>query len=192
MFPLKDGEKVRLKLLRMRDVLALCYMMFSLSSRTRRFFDNPLFNVRGLLSFLKTYILLTALLLINKLFGYRFLCVIAINKQGEVVGHAHIRVPLRYFFRCGLKRVRYGIVIRDDYQGRGLGTLLTHAIIEMAREAGVEAIDLFVRVENHRAINLYRKFGFVTVSNVRRGKKGEMYYHMVLNLGLENFIKRSY
>jgi len=179
---LKDGEEVRLKLLGLVDIRALCKMMASLGPETKRFFNNPLFNVSGALSFLKAYFLLASLTLANRLLGPCLLCVVALNKRGEVVGHVHIRAPLRYFLlaRQGLARARYGVVVRDDYQGKGLGTFLTRAILRVAKRAGIRTVDLFVQANNIRALRLYKRFGFTVAGSTRRG--GTVIYYMVLHL----------
>lgn len=50
-----------------------------------------------------------------------------------------------------------------SFQGRGIGTLLMERAINRAWHLGVRTIDLSVRVENPRAINIYRRFGFQTI-----------------------------
>lgn len=53
------------------------------------------------------------------------------------------------------------IFVNRPYRGRGLGTELTRAAVERAREIGLELIWLTVEGHNFWAISLYRKFGFV-------------------------------
>jgi putative acetyltransferase len=54
----------------------------------------------------------------------------------------------------------YGITVHDDYQGRGLGGLITEYMIEIAREKGLKKIALEVVAHNSRAISLYLRHGF--------------------------------
>lgn len=53
-----------------------------------------------------------------------------------------------------------GITVHDDYQNRGLGTLLLQRLIDIAGEKGIKKIKLDVVTHNSRAIHLYEKFGF--------------------------------
>lgn len=58
-------------------------------------------------------------------------------------------------------RAEFGITVHDDYQNQGLGTQLTGYMIEIARSLGIKKIDLMVVAHNDRAINVYKKLGFV-------------------------------
>jgi len=49
--------------------------------------------------------------------------------------------------------------ILPSFQGRGLANLLMEATMEKVRETGLQA-KLEVHRSNHRAVNLYKKFGF--------------------------------
>ena len=50
--------------------------------------------------------------------------------------------------------------VRSDYRGRGIGELLLIAAIEQAAARQANVVTLEVRVSNHVAKNLYRKYGF--------------------------------
>ena len=50
--------------------------------------------------------------------------------------------------------------VRSDYRGRGIGELLLIAAIEQAAARQADVVTLEVRVSNHVAKNLYRKYGF--------------------------------
>lgn len=64
-------------------------------------------------------------------------------------------------------RAEFGITIHDDYQGRGLGKILTHYMIEIARDRGMKKIDLMVVAHNRRAISVYERFGFEVEGHFR-------------------------
>ncbi|NMC41647.1 MAG: GNAT family N-acetyltransferase [Bacteroidales bacterium] len=49
--------------------------------------------------------------------------------------------------------------ILPSFQGRGLANLLMEATLEKVRDAGLQA-KLEVHRSNHRAVSLYKKFGF--------------------------------
>ena len=57
-------------------------------------------------------------------------------------------------------RAEFDIVVHDDYQGRGLGTMLTQYMIDLARERGLRKVYLKTFTQNLRAIHVYEKLGF--------------------------------
>lgn len=54
-----------------------------------------------------------------------------------------------------------GIAVSEYAQGKGYGKKMMHALIDAAKEFGIENIQLSVDAENKTAITLYKKFGFV-------------------------------
>jgi ribosomal-protein-alanine N-acetyltransferase len=52
------------------------------------------------------------------------------------------------------------IAVHPEYRGRGLGELLLVSLIDIAYDIGARFMTLEVRVTNHVAQNLYRKYGF--------------------------------
>ncbi|EST11409.1 GNAT family N-acetyltransferase [Sporolactobacillus laevolacticus] len=55
----------------------------------------------------------------------------------------------------------FGISVRKDFWGRGIGKALIARLIEWSKESGViRKINLRVRSDNARAIHLYKSFGF--------------------------------
>ena len=58
-------------------------------------------------------------------------------------------------------RATFGISLDQAYWRLGIGTALTAACIECARQAGYEQLELDVVEDNVRAISLYRRAGFV-------------------------------
>ena len=52
------------------------------------------------------------------------------------------------------------LVVKRQYQSKGLGSTLLREIIGRAIKQGAPYITLEVRVENFKAIALYKKFGF--------------------------------
>lgn len=59
------------------------------------------------------------------------------------------------------------MAVTPEFRGRGLGRLLLSRVLETARERGIEAVFLEVRVSNERASRLYERFGFVDVGTRR-------------------------
>ncbi|HET9907062.1 MAG TPA: GNAT family N-acetyltransferase [Anaerolineales bacterium] len=55
-----------------------------------------------------------------------------------------------------------GMAVRDDWQGKGAGTALMQAMIELAdRWLNLSRLELEVYTDNEPAIRLYKKFDFV-------------------------------
>ena len=90
----------------------------------------------------------------------RQLYLIAVN-DGEVVAAAN-------FASFGKPRLahrgEFNISVKKSMWGQYIATRLMEEIIRFAKEeAKVEIISLEVRSDNHRAIGLYKKFGFETI-----------------------------
>lgn len=78
--------------------------------------------------------------------------------DGRVVGQ--ISLHLRRGRRAHCAEI--GMMVHDDYQGRGIGTRLMEAIIDLADGwLGLQRLELEVYPDNEPAVRLYRRFGFV-------------------------------
>jgi len=63
----------------------------------------------------------------------------------------------------------FGIAVRDDWQGKGVGTALMESCVDLADNwLGLSRLDLRVYTDNAPAIALYRKFGFEIEGTHRR------------------------
>jgi len=84
---------------------------------------------------------------------------------GQVVGSLGLAAGQRRKAHLG----QIGMMVHDDYQGRGVGTALLAAAIELAeRWLGVHRIELEVHTDNEPALRLYHKFGFEIEGTKRR------------------------
>lgn len=55
-----------------------------------------------------------------------------------------------------------GMAVRDDWQGKGAGTVLMQAAIDLAdRWLNISRLELEVYTDNEPAIRLYKKFSFI-------------------------------
>lgn len=55
----------------------------------------------------------------------------------------------------------FGMGIKDNVQGKGVGSALLATAIDLADNwLNLKRIEITVYVDNERAINLYKKFGF--------------------------------
>lgn len=78
--------------------------------------------------------------------------------SGELVGNLGI-TRLTRPRRAHVGQI--GMAVRDDWQGKGVGTALMQAALDLADNwLGLRRLELDVHVDNERAIALYRKFGF--------------------------------
>jgi putative acetyltransferase len=77
---------------------------------------------------------------------------------GEVVGNLGLRRLTRPR-RAHVGQLDMGV--RDDWQGKGVGSALMRAALDLADNwLGLRRLELNVHADNERAIALYRKFGF--------------------------------
>jgi len=87
--------------------------------------------------------------------------------EGEVVGSLGLETsPTRWSMRhVG----SIGMAVRDDWQGKGVGTALMEAALDLADNwLNLTRIELQVFVNNAAAIALYEKFGFEVEGTHRR------------------------
>ena len=82
--------------------------------------------------------------------------------DGEVVGNLALHA-----MQSSSPRRRHagalGMAVRDDWHGRGVGTALMRACVDLADNwLNLHRLELDVFVDNEQAIRLYKKFGFVT------------------------------
>ena len=62
-----------------------------------------------------------------------------------------------------------GMAVHDDWQGRGVGTALMEAALDLADNwLNLTRVELTVYVDNAPAIALYEKFGFEVEGTHRR------------------------
>ncbi len=79
--------------------------------------------------------------------------------DGEVVGQCGLHTsPSRPRRRHAAS---IGIVVRDDWQGKGVGTALMQALVDLSDKwLNLSRLELEVFTDNEPAIKLYQKFGF--------------------------------
>ncbi|AFZ48500.1 CoA-binding domain protein [Cyanobacterium stanieri PCC 7202] len=59
-----------------------------------------------------------------------------------------------------LASAEIGLLIKDNYQHQGLGTVLTESMINIARQEGIKYLRADMLIDNHAMQNLCRKLGF--------------------------------
>jgi L-phenylalanine/L-methionine N-acetyltransferase len=87
--------------------------------------------------------------------------------EGEVVGSLGLETsPTRWRMR---HVATLGMAVRDDWQGKGVGTTLMEAALDLADNwLNLTRVELTVYADNAPAIALYEKFGFEIEGTHRR------------------------
>ena len=79
--------------------------------------------------------------------------------DGEVIGQLGLHTSPNRPRRRHVGEI--GMAVRDDWQGKGVGTALMQAAIDLADKwLNLSRLELEVYTDNEPAIKLYRKFGF--------------------------------
>lgn len=101
----------------------------------------------------------------------------------EIIGLGNISAKTRN--RMNHKAV-LGISIKKVFWRQGIAQELMAKLIEFSNESGLEIIELTVRSDNERAINLYKKFDFIKTGIIPQDMKIDGEYfdtdYMVLDL----------
>ena len=142
---LRDGTTVTLRRVRADDADRFVEYFDGLSERSRHFFRPFAFErasaetVTGDLESAQSY---------------RIIATVVRCGREAIVGYAWLQdlggpdVPM------------LGIGLIDAYHERGIGRLLLHALLDVGRGMGLEAIRLGVNDDNPRAIHVYESVGF--------------------------------
>lgn len=129
--------QLRFRKLRKDDGEALGKFLAKLSPQTEHFFHPYPLNRESALQFVAR----------KDIF-----CLIG-EIDGEIVGYA-------WWEPKDAEIPSIGICVGDEYQGKGIGKKLMEMLVKEAEERGKKGLRLTVMKENHRAIALYKRFGF--------------------------------
>ena len=83
-----------------------------------------------------------------------------------------------------LRDSRLGMGVRFEWRRQGIGRRLLDACLSLARNAGIEKVELEVFSDNAAALRLYDSFGFRQEGIKVRGRKLEDRYQDVLLMAL--------
>ncbi|HSC23620.1 MAG TPA: GNAT family N-acetyltransferase [Casimicrobiaceae bacterium] len=87
--------------------------------------------------------------------------------DGEIVGNGGLHPASKSPRRRHAGTI--GVAVRDDWHGRGVGTALMTAIVDLADNwIGYSRLELTAYTDNEAALALYRKFGFEIEGTARR------------------------
>ncbi len=76
-------------------------------------------------------------------------------RDGRAIGHA-------VFSRSGKETAEVGLVVMDEFQGKGLGTILLGELAEAAQSEGINVFQARVVPDNYQMLKVLRDLGFPT------------------------------
>jgi L-phenylalanine/L-methionine N-acetyltransferase len=80
--------------------------------------------------------------------------------ENEVVGQLGLHTFPNHFRRRHVGQI--GMAVHDDWQGKGAGTALMQAAVDLADKwLNLTRLELEVYTDNEAALHLYKKFGFI-------------------------------
>ena len=168
-------KEIKVRIMNIKDFYNLHKMYNSLSYTTKRFFHPGFLGFRELS--IKWFILQLALILstnpiyskiMKRIFPQAvFLPIVAINTKNEVVGFAFIKIKEKLANQGFIGDL--GIVVKESYQGKGIGKKLMGHLIGYAKKENIRRINLTVLTENLRAIKLYKSYGFTERKIIKGG-----------------------
>ena len=152
---LRDGSTVTVRPIRPEDEadLANFFSGLSLESRVFRFFAA----VAHFDSSVKR--------MVDVDYSSRYGIIALGGGHGGIVGHA-MYVTIEH------DKAELALAIADQYQGRGLGTILLGQLAQAAAAAGVSVLEAVVLPQNHRMLEVLRDSGFPVRS---RSEPGEIH-----------------
>ena len=83
----------------------------------------------------------------------------------EVHGEDIIAVG-RYFLDEGKNRAEVAFVVRDEWQGRGIGKLLFHELVVIAKQNGIVGFTAEVLRENRKMQTVFNRCGLTVTSRL--------------------------
>ncbi len=151
---LRDGSRVRLRQVRATDKerLRRGFHRLSAESRYRRFLGAMPMLSEGAMRYL------------TEVDHHDHEAIVALDDaSGEGVGVA------RYVRSGGPDAAEVAVTVTDDWQGRGLGTLLLDVISARAREQGIRRFTGLLLATNAEMLDLLERLGPVRIVDRERG-----------------------
>src|SRR6185436_7740922 len=150
---LRDGSTVRVRVMRPSDEAGLCALLTSLSEESR---------------WLRFYCLQNSSAVASEAhreanLEHAFGLVACSGNDERVVGHA-------FYVASGHRRAEVAFTIANDFQGRGLGSILLGQLAQVASANGIEIFEAEVVAANHRMLHVFRASGFPIEVNAQAGQ----------------------
>ena len=157
---LKDGRTARLRHARPEDASMLLELLRTTSAESRFLLREPeevTMTVEEEEAFITARLEAPGQVLLT------------IEMEGHLVGMGSLSGvgPFqRYAHRGGV-----ALALRQSVWGQGLGRQLLTALLDIAKTAGYEQVELDVLADNHRARSLYESVGFTVTGTLPRNMK---------------------
>ena len=140
---LRDGSTVHIRIMRASDEAGLCALLTSLSEESR---------------WLRFYCLQNSAALAAEAhreanLDHAFGLVACSGDEERVVGHA-------FYVAIDEQRAEVAFTIANDFQGRGLGTILLGQLADVAAANGIKVFEADVVAANHAMVHVFRASGF--------------------------------
>jgi acyl-CoA hydrolase/RimJ/RimL family protein N-acetyltransferase len=161
---LKDGNRILLRPIKPSDATMKQHFFYSLSKETiyKRYFSQlkamPIKRIWP-------YVMID--------YENEMVIVASITENGleTIVGiGSYVKVP-------GTETAEVALVVRDDWQNKGLGTALLNYLIEIGKNKGVKSFTAWVFTENIKMIHLFKKLLYKTEFRT----EGDL-YHITIKL----------
>lgn len=150
---LRDGSTIRIRVMTPEDEAGLCSLLTSLSEESRwlRFYCAQ--NSAGLAAEAHREVNL------DRAFGL----IASSGADERVVGHA-------FYVVIDERRAEVAFTIANDFQGRGLGTILLCQLADVAAANGIKVFEAEVVAANHAMLHVFRESGFPIEVNATAGQ----------------------
>lgn len=166
LFTTRSGETLQARLIRLEDAEMLVELVRSLSPETqRRRFHQSIEHLSENMIRRQAQVLADV---DNLTLGG---AVLALNKDAagveHIVGVARLgRLP----GKPDDPQAEAAIVVRDDYQGQGVGSELLRRLVFLARQMKVKEMIAYFQADNTRAIRLFRNLGLPYTTEINYGE----------------------
>jgi len=104
--------------------------------------------------------------------------VIVAETDGKVVGfgmYSEFRFKEAYKYT-----VEHSVYVENNHHGKGIGKLLLHELIELAKKQKLHTMIAVIDAENQSSVDFHEKFGFKTVGIIKEsGYKFDRWLHSV-------------
>ena len=171
---LKDGSTVQVRPMRPEDDAALLSLFQSLSDESLwfRFYSFKKGAALAAEAHRETNL--------DRTFG-----LVALNgPEAQIVGHA-------FYAEIDQHRAEVAFTIANDFQGRGLGTLLLGQLAEVAEANGIQTFEAEVVAANHPMIRVFRESGFHMEVTARAGQLHVTFPTSFTSEAIERFEQRE-
>jgi acetyl coenzyme A synthetase (ADP forming)-like protein len=173
---LKDGSTIHVRPVRPDDEARLLELFRSLSGESRwlRFFA-PVSDAS---------LTVEAHREVNVDYTSRFAIVATKGSEERIVGHA-------FYIALDKDRAEVAFTISDEFQGRGLGTILLGQLAAVASANGTHLFEADVLSANHKMIGVFRESGFPIETTVTTGQLRVTFPTELTPKAIERFEQRE-